>query len=309
MTYVLSPGASIAFSDDSTLTVRLVDGEVALRGRTAELARRILCTVEQPKTVEEVAKEAGASAAVVARVLAQMEPQGLVTTVAALDRGPGADRAANTVLRLFPDEALCTLGADDEADVVCLGDEELGDHFAQLTSGSIRARVSPRPVLDEADAPALSRPLPSLAVSLRRERDEEHLRLLDRWARRARVPYLAGWFEGVTAVVTHVVVPLRTACYECLCVRERAAAHGSGKEETPQTPGHAALAAAPTGRLPAADGLLANMAALRAVNVFAGRTNEAPAPTLLQLSFTTLKLTRHPVLRVPMCESCGHGGQ
>lgn len=306
VTYVLSPGASVAFGGDSTLTVRLVDGEVALRGGAAELARRILCAVEQPKTVGEVAKEAGASAAVVARVLAQMEPQGLVTTLAELDRGPGADRAANAVLRLFPDGALCDLGADDEADVVFLGDDELGERFAELTGESIRARVSRRSVVSEADAPTLSEPLPSLVVSLRRERDEGHLRLLDRWARRARVPYVAGWFEGVTAVLTHVVVPLRTACYDCLCVRERAALRAPGGDEAPEAP---VLGSGPAGRLSAADGLLANMAALRAVNVFAGRANEAPAPALLQLSFTTLKLTRHPVLRVPMCESCGHGGQ
>ncbi|WP_222623393.1 TOMM precursor leader peptide-binding protein [Streptomyces armeniacus] len=284
-------------------------GDVALRGRTAGLARRVLCAVERPSSVGAVAREVDAPAEKVARLLARLESQGLVTTLAELDKGPGADREANAALRLFADEGLSDAVTADgaRAEIVCLGDEELGARFAELTSASLGVRLSRRPVLDEADAPALSGEAPSFVVSLARDRDEEHLRRLDRWSRRAGVPYLAGWFEGVTVVLTHVVVPRRTACYDCLCVRERAAAPGPGESGgTEASAGGPPLAFAPAGRLAAGDGLLTSLASLRAVNVFAGHANEAPAPVLLQLSFTTLKLTRHPVLRVPMCESCGH---
>lgn len=313
VTYLLSPGATVTAENDSSVTVRLVSGDVALRGGSADLARRVLCAVERPSSVDAVAQELDTPAEKVGRLLAQLESQGLVTTLAELDKGPGADREANAALRLFPDEGLCDAAAADgaQAEIVCLGDEELGARFAELTDASLGVRLSRRPVLDGGDS--LGAEAPSFVVSLTRERDEEHLRRLDRWSRRAGVPYVAGWFEGVTAVLTHVVVPWRTACYDCLCVRERATAPGPGPASTSASTSAAEsaadgspLALAPAGRLAASDGLLTSLASLRAVNVFAGHANEAPAPVLLQLSFTTLRLTRHPVLRVPMCESCGH---
>lgn len=99
---------------------------------------------------------------------------------------------------------------------------------------------------------------------------------------------------------------MRTACYACLRERERAAAPESIASATDAFT-HQPVAAAPAGRLAASDGLLASMAALRAINVFDGVPNEAPAPTLLELNCATLRLARHPVLRAPMCVSCGSG--
>ncbi|GAA3850178.1 TOMM precursor leader peptide-binding protein [Streptomyces sedi] len=308
--YVLTPGASVTLETDFSVTVRLVTGDVTLRGKTAALAGRVLGLVARPHSAAQLAREVETPAATVERLLARLESKGLVTTLARLDAGPGADRRANAALSLFPDGGLQDPAPGGEpAEIFCLGDAELDARFAELTGASMDLRVSRQPTIGEAGSPAPRGAAPSLAVCLTREREDARLRRLDGWARRVQVPYLAGWFEGVTAVLTHVVIPGRNACYDCLCTRERAAAHGDGRPG----PGDEEslgrrLASAPAGGLAAGDGLLASLASLRTVNVFAGRTNEAPAPTLLQLSLTTLKLTRHPVLRVPNCGSCGRAG-
>lgn len=303
MTYVLSAGVSVHRDADATLTVRRGTGAVSVSGRAAALTGRILCATEEPRSVSEVAEECCASFSEVAGILSRLEAQGLVTDVSALDCQPGVDRAANTYLSLFSASTDCDIAGSTSPQVVWDGDGELAEPFCASASESIDVRLTDVATFEGECARAANSRRASLLVSLRHQRDDAHLRRLGLLSRRAGVPYLAGWFEDASIILTHLMEPFRTACYECLCARERAAAYGR-IESAWDALDEPAIAIGPIGRLAASDSVLASFAALRSIHFFVGVPCEAPAPALLQVDCATLRVSHHPVLRVPMCEGC-----
>ena len=125
-------------------------------------------------------------------------------------------------------------------------------------------------------------------------------------AHAAGVPSLCGHLEGLCAVIGPVVLPGKTACWNCC--RMRQLANSDHIEEDHAL--HASLLAqrvrprvltylAPTA--PA----LGHMLAMAAMTLVAGDAPSGLLGRMLVLDLVSLETTFHPVLRMPWCDVCG----
>lgn len=132
------------------------------------------------------------------------------------------------------------------------------------------------------------------------------LRSLARFAHEAKVVSLLGHLEGINAFVGPVVVPGKTACWNCSRLRQLANA------EHPQA-AHALQASLLVERpqprrrtyLTPMAAVLGHFLALEALKLISHYTPSTLIGRLLVQNLVTLETTLHTVVRMPWCEVCG----
>ena len=166
----------------------------------------------------------------------------------------------------------------------------------RITAGAIDGIERMR--LDQEEWGVLAVTLPNDELLLGR-------RLAD-FAQRANLVSLSAHLDGLEAVLGPVVVPGRTACWNCVRVRRLAASPLREDERSLQ---EALLRERPPRRErallgPMAD-VLGHLLALEIVKLISRYTESALIGRMLIQNLVTLENTFHTVVRLPWCEVCG----
>jgi bacteriocin biosynthesis cyclodehydratase domain-containing protein len=135
--------------------------------------------------------------------------------------------------------------------------------------------------------------------------DPVALRVLNRICMGLEAPWLHAALDGPFILVGPVIIPQRSACYECLETRVLM----NMRERTSYLSYKEALAEYSVVRgalpdLPILAGILAGHVALEAVN-FLATGSTFTVNKLLAIYLPTMEIVYHEVLRVPSCPACG----
>lgn len=236
----------------------------------------------------------------------------LVATV-----GAAVEPAVNNALGLLARHGLLAEGppVDTAASALDRTAVSLAQHAGEPPA-AVRARLASARVLLEGDrelvgplgrllcraglAPAIvHEPGGAFVVTAVAAAGDPRLEARNDWALDEGAPWLpVGVFDGATALVGPLVLPGESACLRCLTLRRDAAAAGARElaairgvpSVAPLPPGVAALAVAVT--------------LDRVVRWLGLRDPLLPGVAVAVEAAPELRLTPHPVLRVPRCTAC-----
>lgn len=211
--------------------------------------------------------------------------------------------------------SLCLVDAFDVLEMDCMAARcwsarDIGEPrrevlLRQLASGWPTVRVS---AASDLGATSFPHEL-NLCVIAAHTDDLRGQRAVAEYAHRQNVPYLCVRVTGLEVVLGPLVIPGKTACWNCARLR------ALGTDRDPDRTGdveQALLDASPQRReaetLAPMAGVAGHLAALEAIKFLARYTPSELVGRLFVQNLVTLELSRHTVVRLPWCDLCGGSG-
>lgn len=144
----------------------------------------------------------------------------------------------------------------------------------------------------------------NLLVVLTDDYLREELAGFNREALERGIPWLIVKPTGLEAMVGPVLVPGKTACWECLAARLK----GNLKVEqaVDRMEDRKTVIPAPGGGMPAGEQAAFSLAALEIAKWLVNHENSLPENNLLTLNLSKPEIQSHAVQRLPQCPSCGN---
>lgn len=307
---MLVPGYVVIPMDAGDLNLRRGRRSLVLRGRTAASAQRILDYLDGTHSLDELATLTHLDRTTLDNIVRRLGAAQLITDreVTLPRDDPRAELA--TALEVFAasegNQGHAAYWMVQRQRVALVGHKEVACNIGQILTDSGVGTVEW--LASETQADVIRKMRPTFLIQASPTAAYRSCLAINSLALELSFPWLAAWIEGPNLIVTHVVVPDETACFECLLTRQRRnfphydadLAYERYQREHAGTEASDAQAVPPFGTH-----LLAGLAASRTLGHMVGLVPGPPVPFLLEFSLQLLESVTHPVLRLPRCPACG----
>jgi len=324
---MLVPGYVIIPMEDGSLNLRRGRRSLVLRGQMAEIARRVLDYLDGVRSLDELTTLTGLGRKQLDAVVRRLSVAELITDpTATLPRGDPLSEVA-TALEVFAasngEQGHLAFRTLQQQRLALVGEQDIACRIRELLVDSGVGSVEW--IGGEADPERIREMRPTFLIQSSPAPDYCACLEINALAFELHFPWLAAWIEDPHLIVTHVVAPGETACFECLLTRQRrnyqhyeadlayeqyqrlrrepGVRQGASATIEADVENGAAVYTQATS--PFAAHLLAGLAATRAIGHLVGLIPGPPVPFLLEFSLQRLDSTTHPVLRLPRCPTCG----
>lgn len=303
---VLAPGYELIPMPDGAINLRHWQRSMVLQGQAAQLVARLVQAMDGRSDIAQLAEAMRVPSKLLIQLLIRLQQADLIEDAQQLLPPTHHHFGVATSLGIFSQESGHNAYQKlQHKTVLVVGYDELATQVAQTLQKSGVGRVftgmpSELDMNKAVDA--------DLFIHVQRGADYKTASHLNEVALSQNINWLSAWIEGRSAIVTHVMTPGETACFECLLLRQRSNypnldADLAYENHLRQVEAKLDLQIQET--LPAVDHILVGLVAMRSADYLGGWRPAPPVPKLFALSLTQSENMQHPVLRLPHCPVCG----
>ena len=304
---ILVPDVSVMDLDDGTIAIRQQDRRMILRGAAAQLVLRLIDVLDGKHTIAQLSEYAETDIYTVGQIVYRLINAQLVVnaetilnvddpafhTATIMDNLSPINTGRHTVYRHLQNYIIAVAGHPTLINTVC----------EQTHHSGIQKAIAWH---NTDDVSLLETEKIAFIVHIERQADYQTSTRINTHALEHNIPWVTGWLEGNTIIISHVIIPNETACFECFIQRQRGNyphfTIDNAYEQHLRTNKKTSLNE-PQESLCVVDMALASLLALRSLSYLAGM-RAYQIPTMTELSMHTFQSSLHPVLRLPYCPSC-----